>query len=101
MDNIKVRLVSDFRGMDKILCPPGYPMDCSSLFLKKLDPNETFFATIDLSSRYPLVFFDPASRNLFSVILPQGKFRYTVLPQDVAVLDLGTPMPRSTLFQDL
>ena len=59
-------------------------MDCSSLFLKKLDPNETLFATIDLSSRYPLVFFDPASRNLFSVILPQGKFRYTVLPLGAA-----------------
>ena len=51
-DSIKVRLVSDFRGVNKILRRPGYPMDGSSLILKRLDPNETFFATIDLSSRY-------------------------------------------------
>ena len=27
---------------------------------------------------------DPASRDLFCVILPQGKYRYTVLPQGAA-----------------
>ena len=42
VDSIKVRLVSDFRGVNKILRRPGYPMDGSSLILKRLDPNETF-----------------------------------------------------------
>ena len=84
VDSIKVRLVSDFRGVNKILCRPGYPMDGSSLILKRLDPNETFFATIDLSSGYHQVALDPASRDMFSIILPQGKYRYTVLPQGAA-----------------
>ena len=84
VDSIKVRLVSDFRGVNKILRRPGYPMDGSSLILKRLDPNETFFATIDLSSGYHQVALDPASRDMFSIILPQGKYRYTVLPQGAA-----------------
>ena len=84
VDSIKVRLVSDFRGMNKIFRRPGYPMDGSSLILKRLDPNETFFATIDLSSGYHQVALDPASRDMFSIILPQGEYRYTVLPQGAA-----------------
>ena len=46
---LKVRLVSDFRGVKKILKRPGYPMEGSSLLLKRLNPEETVFCTIDLS----------------------------------------------------
>ena len=50
--DVKVRLVSDFRGVNKILRRPGHPMDGSSLILKRLNPDEGFFSTIDLSSGY-------------------------------------------------
>jgi hypothetical protein len=82
--DIKVRLVSVFRGVNKIFRRPGYPMDGSSLILRRLNPNESFFATIDLSSGYHQVALDEASRDLFCVILLQGKYRYTVLPQGAA-----------------
>ena len=59
-------------------------MDGSSLILKRLNPDEGYFATIDLSSGYHQVALDEESRNLFCVILPQGKYRYTVLPQGAA-----------------
>ena len=47
---LNVRLVSDFRGVNKILKRTGYPMEGSSLLLKRLNPNETVFCTIDLLS---------------------------------------------------
>ena len=78
---LKVRLVSDFRGVNRILKRPGYPMEGSSLLLKRLNPNETVFCTIDLSSGYHQVQIAEESRDLFSIILPQGKFRFCVLPQ--------------------
>ena len=56
--DVRVRLVSDFRGVNKILRRPGYPMDGSSLILRRLNPDEGFFATIDLSSGYHQVALD-------------------------------------------
>ena len=80
-DPIKARLVTDFRNVNRILRRPGYPMEGSALLLKRLEPEDTMFATIDLSSGYHQVPLAEESRDLFSIILPQGKYRFTVLPQ--------------------
>ena len=80
-DNLKARLVADFRDVNRILKRPGYPMDGSSLILKRLNPDEAYFSTLDLSSRYHQIRLAEASRDLFTIILPQGKYRYTVFPQ--------------------
>ena len=82
--DVKVRLVSDFRGVNKILRRPGHPMDGSSMILKRLNPSEGFFCTIDLSSGYHQIALAEESRDLFAIVLPQGKYRYTVLPQGAA-----------------
>ena len=46
----RVRMVSDFRPVNRILARPGYPYEGSTSILKRLDPEEPFFANIDLSS---------------------------------------------------
>ena len=49
---MKVRMVSDFRPVNRVLKRPGYPMEGSAAILKKLNPDEGYFCTIDLSSGY-------------------------------------------------
>merc|ERR1711940_465986 len=79
--DLKVRMVSDFRPVNRVLKRPGYPMEGSAAILKKLNPDEGYFCTIDLSSGYHQIELAEESRDLFAVALPNGKYRFTVLPQ--------------------
>ena len=56
-------------------------MEGSAAILKKLNPDEGYFCTIDLSSGYHQIELAEESRDLFAVVLPNGKYRFTVLPQ--------------------
>ena len=49
---VKVRLVADFRGINKKLQRPEHPLDNSWGILKRLNPRYKFFAVIDFSSGY-------------------------------------------------
>ena len=81
----KVRLVSDLRHVNKIIKRVGHPLDGSSHILRRLDPDDTYFSVMDLTSGYHQVPLHPDSRDLFTVILPAGKFRFTVMPQGCTV----------------
>ena len=93
-EETKVRLVADFRGVNLRLQRPEYPLDSSSSILKRLNPGDRFFAAIDMSSGYSQIPLDEDSRNMFTIILPQGKYRFCVLPQGLSVspeiFDLST-----------
>ena len=65
-------------------------MEGSSQIIKRLNPTETYFATFDLSSGYHQCRLDKKVRDYFSIILPQGKFRFKVLLQGIS--------PASDLF---
>merc|ERR1711888_385855 len=100
-EEVKVRLVADFRGVNLKLQRPEYPLDNSSSILKRLNPQHKFFAAIDMSSGYSQIPLSEECRNMFTILLPQGKFRYTVLPQGLSispeVFDLSTaPEIRNT-----
>ena len=56
----------------------GYPMDGSSHILIRLEPGDVCFRVIDL------VPVHPDSKDLLNIILPQGKYRFTCLPQGLA-----------------
>ena len=51
------------------------------MILKREEPDECFFGSVDLSSGYHQIPLHEESKDLFCIILPQGKFRFTVLPQ--------------------
>ena len=51
-EEVKVRLVADFRGVNLKLQRPEYPLDNSSSILKRLNPQHKFFGSIDMSSGY-------------------------------------------------
>ena len=83
-DEMKVRLVSDFRPLNKILCWPGHPNESSSHLLKRLDPDSKYFAALDLTSGYHQIYLPEKYRDLFCIVLPSGKYRYKRLPQGVS-----------------
>merc|ERR1711984_30758 len=93
-EEVKVRLVADFRGVNQELQRPEYPLDNSSSILKRLNPQHKFFAAIDMSLGYSQIPLTEECRNMFTILLPQGKFRFTVLPQGLSispeVFDLST-----------
>ena len=82
---IKACLVTDLRKVNTNLKRVGTPLDGSSHMLKRLQPKETMFCSVDMSSSYHQVTSDENSRDMFTIILPAGKFRYCVLPQDASV----------------
>ena len=80
-EEIKVRIVADFCRLNQILKRPGYPMEGSQHLLKRLNPKHKFFAAVDLSSGYNQIYLPKKYRDYFCIILPQGKFRFTRVPQ--------------------
>ncbi|MEL6804493.1 MAG: hypothetical protein AAFO91_12020, partial [Bacteroidota bacterium] len=70
-----VRLVSNFKPVNQVVDTVGYPMDGSSHILKRLEAEDTCFGVIDLTQGYHQVGVAESSRDLLSIILPQGKYR--------------------------
>ena len=75
---IKARLVTDLRKVNTNLKREGTPLDGSSYILKRLQPDETMFCSVNMSSGYHQVTINENSRDLFTftIILPAGKLRY-------------------------
>ena len=76
-----VRMVTNFKPVNKVVDTVGYPMDGSSHILKRLEAEDVCFGVIDLTQGYHQVAVSESSRDLLCVILPQGKYRFTCLPQ--------------------
>ena len=70
---IKARLATDLRKVNTNLKRVGTPLDGSSHILKRLEPEETMFASVDMSSGYHQVTIDEDSRNIFTTILAGRK----------------------------
>ena len=73
----KTRLVSDLRGVNKVFKRVGHLLDESSHILKRLIPEDKYYAICDLSMGYHQLEVHPESRELFAILLPRGKNRYT------------------------
>ena len=77
--------MSDLRRVNINTERVGTPLDGSSHILKRLEPDETMFASVDMSSGYHQVAIHEDSQDIFSIILPTGKFHYCTLPQGASV----------------
>ena len=77
--------MTDLRRVNPNLKRVGTPLDGSSHILKRLEPEETVFASVDMSSGYHQVTIDEDSCDIFTIILPAGKFRYCTLPKVASV----------------
>merc|ERR1711951_275953 len=85
-EEVRARLVSDFRVLNKALKRPNYPIEGSSQLIKQVNPRHRFWITLDFTSGYHQCALHEDDRDYFSIILPQGKFRYAVHPQGASSL---------------
>ena len=76
-----VRMVNNMKPMNPHIESPGYPMDTSAKILNSLNPDDVCYGVIDLVQGFHQVPIHPDSRDLLTIILPQGKYRLTCLPQ--------------------
>ena len=81
IDSVKVRLVANFQGLNKILKRQGYPNEASSNPLKRIPPESRIFCVIDWASGYYQVEIQEEFRELFSFVVSQGKFHFCRLQQ--------------------
>ena len=72
---MKVRMVADFRNLNKILKRPGVPVEGSTQLLKRMNPAHRYFGVLDMTSGYNQIQIPEQYRDLFTIILPQGKYR--------------------------
>ena len=82
-DSTKVRIVADFRKLNKALKRPHWPTESSNQLLRHICPKPKFFITIDATSRYHQVPVDKESQKYLTIVTQQGKYAYTVTPQGV------------------
>ena len=87
---MKVRLVADFKDVNMVIKSPNYPNEGSESLLKQIDPEAQVFCTLDFSHCYYQVEIDKRDHDLFSFVIPQGKYSFCRLAQG--------SKPASTLF---
>merc|ERR1712082_417676 len=86
----KLRLVTDYRNLNKALARLEWPFLPSEAVRRRLDPGARVFGALDLTSGYHQVPLTEADRDLTTFTMPFGRYRYKVLPMGL--------MPSSDIF---
>lgn len=76
----KLRMVTDFKAVNKVLRRPGWLFPSAEKVRKSLDPRDRCFLKVDLVEGYHQVEIGKEDRDLTAKLLPWGKYRYTCLP---------------------
>ena len=82
-DPTKVRLVADFRQLNKALKRPHWPTESSGQLLRHIDSKAKFFCTVDATQGYHQIPVSKDSQKFLTIITQQGRFCYTVTPMGV------------------
>ncbi len=82
--NQTVRVITDFRGLNKCLKRKPYPMPWLPNIFHSLE-KFCYATTINLNMGYYSMTLDKEAQSLCIISLPWGLYQYTVLPQGVKV----------------
>lgn len=82
-DPSKVRLVADFRQLNKALKRPHWPTESSGQLMRHIDSKAKFFCTIDATQGYHQIPVAKSSQKYLTIVTQQGRFCYTVTPMGV------------------
>ncbi len=82
--NQTVRVITDFRGLNKCLKRKPYPMPRLPDIFHGLEKFR-YATTIDLNMGYYSMTLDEDAQALCVISLPWGLYQYTILPQGVKV----------------
>ena len=78
--NGKVRLVVDYRQINKFIDRPVHPFPSPRDIVKDIKPESKWFVKMDASQGYYQVPLDKESKNLTTFLLPSGRYRFTRAP---------------------
>ena len=78
-----VRVVSDFREINKRIVRKPFPIPKISTVLQELE-GFTYATALDLNMGYYTIRLDPDASKMCTIILPWGKYSYLRLPMGVA-----------------
>jgi hypothetical protein len=78
-----VRMITDFREVNKRLIRKPFPIPKISTVLQELE-GFTYATTLDLNMGYYTIRLDPDSSKICTLIFPWGKYSYLRLPMGIA-----------------
>ena len=78
-----VRVISDFRELNKGLVRKPFPIPKISTVLQEME-GFTFATALDLNMGYYTIRLDPDASKICTIIFPWGKYSYLRLPMGVA-----------------
>eukprot|EP00804_Cyclotella_cryptica_P013263 CCRYP_007025-RA/>CCRYP_007025-RA protein AED:0.37 eAED:0.69 QI:0/0/0/1/0.33/0.5/4/0/454 len=81
--NNTVRVVSDFREVNKRIVRKPFPIPKISTVLQELE-GFTYATALDLNMGYYTIRLDPDASKICTIIFPWGKYSYLRLPMGVA-----------------
>ena len=79
-----VRLVADYKELNKYLVRPVHPFPSAFECIKGISPESNIFATMDACSGYHHIPLDEPSSLLTTFIIPQGCFRFLCAPMGLS-----------------
>ena len=82
-DGKSVRIVADFKHLNKQLLRPCWPTESATQLIRHIDPEARYFVSCDMTSGYHQIALDEESSKLLVITTPMGRFRYKVLAQGV------------------
>ena len=80
----KVRLVVDYRGINRHIERPVHPFPSPRDILKGIKPNSKWFLKLDAVQGYYQVPLDEESSSLTTFLLPSGRFRFLRAPMGLS-----------------
>ena len=78
--NGKVRLVVDYRGINRYISRPVHPFPSPRDIVKDILPDSKWFLKLDATQGYYQIPLDDASKDYTTFLLPSGRYRFTRAP---------------------
>jgi Reverse transcriptase (RNA-dependent DNA polymerase) len=98
--NGKIRFVSDFRQLNKVLRRTPYPLPVPQEIFRTMD-GFSFCTTMDINMGFWAIPLSSYSQQLCTIVLPWGKYCYLRLPMGLAVRPDIYQENMSVIFADM
>ena len=83
-NNVVLRLITDFRGINIMLLRPVYPFESTKTVLENIPSDHIYSEALDMIQGYFQVPLDQETSNLTAFITPWGKYCYLRAPMRLA-----------------
>ena len=79
-----LRLVTDFSALNKYVKRPVHPFPTAQEVTQSIPADSKWFAKLDAVKGYHQINLDEESRDLTTILLPRGRYRYTRAPMGLS-----------------